>query len=212
MMNMQQNRYLIRIVDDEESVRSSLGYMFEQEGYCVALYGSAKEFLTSDRFDLPGCAVLDVRMPEMSGLELQKALFVRGVTLPLVFLSAHGSIDMAVDTMQRGAVAFVEKTADRSRLMEAVRRALSTQTIPGDDPARAVADWRTLTPREKRVAQLIAQGLLNREVGERLGISPKTVQVFRGEVCRKLGVRGAAGITQAVLRIEQLLGEAEVLV
>lgn len=195
---------LIRIVDDDESVRMSLAYMFEQEGFETAHYRDARSFLTGDVLSRPGCAVVDVRMPGMSGLELQEALLAQGSTLPIVFLSAHGTIDMAVDAMQKGAVAFVEKTADRTRLMNAVNRAIASQKLPGSDPQQALAAWKTLTERERRVAELIATGLLNREVAERLGISPKTVQVFRSEVCRKLGVKGAAGITEAVLRIESL--------
>ena len=151
---------------------------------------------------VPGCLLLDVQMPQMSGLELQQELIRRGSTLPIVFLSAYGTIDMAVDTMQKGAVAFVEKTADRTRLLDAIYKALEQNQGAVQTPALLIARWQTLTPREKEVASLIAQGLLNRDVGERLGgISIKTVQVHRGEVCRKLGVKGALGITRAVRAI-----------
>lgn len=204
---------LVRIVDDDPSLRSSMAFMLRQEGLETAEYPSAHAFLSADVPSRPGCLLLDVKMPEMTGLELQEEMIRRGMSLPIVFLSAHGDIDMAVDAMQRGAVAFVQKTADRTRLLDAVYRAIerSAGSGPGPDPAEAVARWRSLTARERDVAALIAEGLLNREVGERLGgISVKTVQVHRGEVCRKLGVRGAAGITQAVRRVKRLLGDCDV--
>ena len=201
---------LVRIVDDDPQVRSSLAFMLRQEGYECAVYESARAFLTSDTPSRPGCLLLDVCMPDMTGLELQDEMIRRGMTLPIVFLSAHGDIDMAVDTMQKGASAFVQKTADRPRLMAAISRAVTRSTGPASDPGEEVARWHTLTDREREVAELIAEGLLNREVGERLGgISVKTVQVHRGEVCRKLGVKGASGISQAVRRVKQLLGECE---
>lgn len=196
---------LVRIVDDEVSVRESLAFMIRQEGLATVTYPGAREFLTGDSPSVPGCLLLDVRMDGMTGLELQEAMIRRGITLPIVFLSAHGDIDMAVDTMQKGAVAFIQKTADRARLMDAVYRAIERSSGPVANPTEDMARWGTLTAREREVAELIAEGLLNREVGERLGgISVKTVQVHRGEVCRKLGVRGAAGITQAVRRIRRL--------
>lgn len=196
---------LIRIVDDEESVRESLAFMIQQEGLKTVTYANARDFLTGDSPSIPGCLLLDVRMDGMTGLELQEEMIQRGISLPIVFLSAHGDIDMAVDTMQKGAVAFVQKTADRARLMDAVYRALErtsgTSSTPGDEMAR----WKTLTQREREVAELIAEGLLNRDVAERLGgLSFKTVQIYRSEACRKLGVRGAAGLTQAVRRIRQI--------
>ena len=197
---------LIRIVDDEADQRQSLELMLSMEGWEVAAYDSARAFFAADMPSRPGCLILDVRMPDMTGLELQDEMIRRGMTLPIVFLSAHGDIDMAVDTMQKGAAAFVQKTADRSRLMAAISRAVARSTGPAADPGEEVARWRALTDREREVAELIAEGLLNREVGERLGgISVKTVQVHRGEVCRKLGVKGASGISQAVRRVKRIL-------
>lgn len=199
---MTQQSVLIRIVDDEESIRSSLSFMLEQEGFRVVSYASAEDFLRQDMPSEPGCVLLDVRMTGMSGLALQDIMIERGMVLPIIFLSAHGCIDMAVDTMQKGAVAFIEKTADRTRLIQAIYRALRVgQFGKMDDPGREMAAWMSLTEREQEVAQLIAEGLLNREVAQRLGIAAKTVQVYRGEVCKKLGVKGAAGISQAVNRI-----------
>ena len=115
---------------------------------------------------------------------------------------------MAVDTMRRGAAAFIQKTADRARLMEAIVSAVERSSAPSKNPGEEIARWQSLTDREREVAELIAEGLLNREVGERLGgISVKTVQVHRGEVCRKLGVKGASGIAQAVRSVKRILRE-----
>lgn len=201
---------LVRIVDDDPQVRSSLAFMLRQEGYECADYESARAFLTRDTPSRPGCVILDVCMPEMTGLELQDEMIRRGMTMPIVFLSAHGDIDMAVDTMQKGAAAFIQKTADRTRLLAAISRAVARSTGPAADPGEEVARWHALTDREREVAELIAEGLLNREVGERLGgISVKTVQVHRGEVCRKLGVKGASGISQAVRRVKRILAGEE---
>lgn len=199
---------LIRIVDDEERMRESLAFMLRQEGFECAMYPSAEAFLREDSPSRPGCLLLDVQMDGMTGLELQEEMNRRGMTLPIVFLSAHGDLDMAVDTMRRGAAAFIQKTADRARLMEAIVSAVERSSAPSKNPGEEIARWQSLTDREREVAELIAEGLLNREVGERLGgISVKTVQVHRREVCRKLGVKGASGIAQAVRSVRRILRE-----
>ena len=206
----QMKRLLVRIVDDDPAARASLAFMLEEEGFDCAAYPSAEDFLKGDSPSVPGCAILDVRMGEMSGLMLQQEMIRRGITLPIVFLSAHGDIDMAVDTMRSGAVAFLRKGSDRTRLLDAIWSAIErAEGAEPEDAAREVARWQTLTDREREVAERIAAGLLNREIAAELGISPKTVQVYRGEVSRKLDVRGAAGVTRAVRRIEKILvGEA----
>ena len=112
MMPGENENILIRVVDDDAHMRGSLEYMLTAEGFAVKTYPSAQAFLTDDAPSRPGCLILDVKMDGMTGLELQEEMIRRGIRLPVVFLSAHGDIDMAVDTMQRGAVAFVQKTAD----------------------------------------------------------------------------------------------------
>jgi len=200
---------LVRVIDDDDAMRRSWAFLIEGEGWDVVTYSDALDFIASNDFQRPGCLVLDVRMPRMSGLELQDKMQELGIDLPIIFISGHGDIDMAVDTMQRGAVAFVQKTADPSRLMEAVYKAVAQTQANKPDPGEAVARWNTLTPKEKDVAKLLAKGLLNREVGIRLGgISVKTVQVHRSEINRKLGVKGVVELTEAVNRIRALLGEA----
>lgn len=199
---------LIRIVDDEERMRESLAFMLKHEGFECCVYPTAESFLKGDTPSRPGCLLLDVQMDGMTGLELQEEMIRRGITLPIVFLSAHGDLDMAVDAMRRGACAFIQKTADRARLLQAIVDAMAkSRGAVGDcTPGALVAAWNTLTDREKEVAKLVAEGLLNREVGERLGgIAVKTVQVHRSEACSKLGVKGAAGLAQAVRAVEMAL-------
>ena len=199
---------LIRIVDDEERMRESLAFMLKHEGFECCVYPTAESFLKGDTPSRPGCLLLDVQMDGMTGLELQEEMIRRGITLPIVFLSAHGDLDMAVDAMRRGACAFIQKTADRARLLQAIVDAMakSRGAVGDSTPGALVAEWNTLTDREKEVAKLVAEGLLNREVGERLGgIAVKTVQVHRSEACSKLGVKGAAGLAQAVRAVEMAL-------
>ena len=186
---------LIRIVDDEERMRESLAFMLKHEGFECCVYPTAESFLKGDTPSRPGCLLLDVQMDGMTGLELQEEMIRRGITLPIVFLSAHGDLDMAVDAMRRGACAFIQKTADRARLLQAIVDAMakSRGAVGDSTPGALVAAWNTLTDREKEVAKLVAEGLLNREVGERLGgIAVKTVQVHRSEACSKLGFKGEA--------------------
>ena len=199
---------LIRIVDDEERMRESFAFMLKHEGFECCVYPTAEFFLKGDTPSRPGCLLLDVQMDGMTGLELQEEMIRRGITLPIVFLSAHGDLDMAVDAMRRGACAFIQKTADRARLLQAIVDAMakSRGAVGDSTPGALVAAWNTLTDREKEVAKLVAEGLLNREVGERLGgIAVKTVQVHRSEACSKLGVKGAAGLAQAVRAVEMAL-------
>lgn len=116
---------LIRIVDDEERMRESLAFMLKHEGFECCVYPTAESFLKGDTPSRPGCLLLDVQMDGMTGLELQEEMIRRGITLPIVFLSAHGDLDMAVDAMRRGACAFIQKTADRARLLQAIVDAMA---------------------------------------------------------------------------------------
>lgn len=186
---------LIRIVDDEERMRESLAFMLKHEGFECCVYPTAESFLKGDTPSRPGCLLLDVQMDGMTGLELQEEMIRRGITLPIVFLSAHGDLDMAVDAMRRGACAFIQKTADRARLLQAIVDAMakSRGAVGDSTPGALVAAWNTLTDREKEVAKLVA------------GIAVKTVQVHRSEACSKLGVKGAAGLAQAVRAVEMVL-------
>lgn len=189
---MGDDKLLIRIVDDDDALRISLSFLLQAEGWSVASYASAKEFLARDAPSVPGCIVLDVRMPEMSGLELQQELISRGNALPIVFLTGHGTMSMSVAAMKEGAVDFVAKPIDPEAFVEAIRQAISRQQIRGfgiENRAQAVQRLQSLTSRELEVCRLLAKGLLNREAAERLGISERTVEGHRASAFRKLSVR-----------------------
>ena len=182
---------LIRLVDDEPDVRAALSLMLEIEGWRCVSYASAREFLV-ENMDSPGCLVLDVRMPGMSGLELQQAMEERGIELPVIFLTGHGDIDMAVMALHEGAADFIQKPVDNERLL-AVIASTAFESLSG---AGAVLDGETakarcaeLTNRERDIARLVAEGLTNRLIGERLSIAVRTVEVHRASALRKLGVR-----------------------
>lgn len=166
----------IRVVDDEASVRHSWEFILESAGWTVRSYASAEAFLKLDDPHIPGCVVLDVQMPGMSGIELMRELASRSNRLPVIFATAHGDIDMAVQ-------------ADLER-----RKA-------EDGIAAARTLWDTLTPREKEVAKGVAAGDLNKQVADRLGITEKTVQAHRSSLLRKLGLRGSAELASFLISI-----------
>ena len=186
---------LVRIVDDDAQMRSSLAFMLRQEGYECAAYESARAFLTGDAPSRPGCLLLDVRMPDMTGLELQDEMIRRGMTLPIVFLSAHGDIDMAVSALQEGALDFIQKPVDNERLLAVIAYAASANLAKRAgrvDAATLLERAASLTERELEIARALADGLVNREIAERLQIAQRTVEVHRAAVMRKLGIRKPA--------------------
>lgn len=186
---------LIRIVDDDDAVRRALCFMLECEGYCVACYDSAGAFLRADAPSRSGCLVLDVCMPDMTGLQLQQELNARHYTVPIVFLSGHGDIDMAVGALKDGAVDFVQKPVDDEKFLASIERALALDAqrrshSPSQSERQALL--RTLTSRESDVLAWILQGLSNRQIGHKLHISERTVEGHRLRALHKLGVRSVA--------------------
>ena len=184
---------LIRLVDDEPDVRAALSLMLEIEGWRCVSYASAREFLV-ENMDSPGCLVLDVRMPGMSGLELQQAMEERGIELPVIFLTGHGDITTAVHTMKYGAADFLEKRGDPLALAGAVERACAKSMAAESDAAEADDYRRTfesLTQREREVFMLAAEGSTNKDVAERLGIGAETVKMHKANAYAKLGVASA---------------------
>lgn len=189
-----QGKALIRIVDDDDSLREALRFVLEMEGWQVTDYSSADAFLRGDAPSTPGCVVMDVRMPGLTGIEAQKVMIDRGYALPIVFLTGHGDIDMAVMALHDGAADFIQKPIDNERLLaaigssayESVNAALG---LPDEEEAKTRVS--SLTSRERGIAGLLAQGLTNREIGERLTIAVRTVEVHRASLLRKLGVKTA---------------------
>lgn len=184
---------IIRIVDDDPNIHDALAYVLENEGFIVRHYESAESFLINDRPEDPGCAILDVRMGEMSGIVLHDRMKKLGSKLPCIFLSAHGDVDMAVDAIEAGAVTFLSKTeqtldstpaSEDSSADEAVRQAALTEA--------ARTAFLSLSDRERQAALLAVSGLTNRQIAERLEIAVRTVEFHRAGSMRKLGCHSAA--------------------
>jgi len=180
------------IVDDEEAIRRSASFMLKTSGFDVQTWPSGVAFLKEARNAPTGCILLDVRMPEMDGLEVQQALLTNGIAMPVIVLTGHGDISIAVRAMKAGAVDFIEKPFEKAILLEAIEVAFDRLE---DREARAgrAEDARTaiasLTAREQDVLDGLAQGLPNKTIAYDLGISPRTVEVHRANVMTKLGVR-----------------------
>ncbi|WP_165656678.1 response regulator transcription factor [Sutterella wadsworthensis] len=208
---------IIRIVDDDPNIHDALAYVLENEGFIVRHYESAESFLINDRPEDPGCAILDVRMGEMSGIVLHDRMKKLGSKLPCIFLSAHGDVDMAVDAIEAGAVTFLSKPVRTEKLLAAIERALTIaqsltcepeQTLDGtpsreaaltDEAARQAAlteaartAFLSLSDRERQAALLAVSGLTNRQIAERLEIAVRTVEFHRAGSMRKLGCHSAA--------------------
>lgn len=190
---------IIRIVDDDEAVLEGLRFILESEGWTVTTYNSAADFLREDAPSAPGCLILDINMPGMTGLELQKVMRERSYGLPIIFLTGHGDIDVAISAVKLGAVEFLQKTGDNDRLLDAVNRAVAKSRKGFADldvePYDAVRLVSTLSGRERHIAELIASGLLNRLIAERLSISVRTVETHRLAIFRKLGIKTAAELS-----------------
>ena len=196
----------IHIVDDDAAFRRSLVFLFESVGWQVSTHASAEDFLaTAPATQTIACLVLDIRMPMMSGLELQQVLRSRGWAVPVVFITGHGDVELAVHAMKHGACDFLEKPFKDQALLDAVGRAVklggaARELASRCEEAQALLD--RLSPREREVARLVAQGLPNKLVGRELDISEKTVHVHRHKVMEKTGVSSAAELTRLMLRAD----------
>lgn len=192
---------LVRIVDDDAEQLKSLAFLLRMGGFEVMTYQSAQAFLDMDDPRKPGCLLLDHRMPGMTGMELQAELVERGSLLPVIFLSAHGDIPMAMQAVHRGAMDFLVKPAAPDVLIAAVEKAVkkSFEDLAADAGQADLAEKAaTLTDRELEVARLVAEGLLNKQIGDKLGISLPTVKLHRGNAAKKLGVRSAVAMAKAL--------------
>ena len=192
---------LVRIVDDDAEQLQSLAFLLRMGGFEVMTYQSAQAFLEMDDPRKPGCLLLDHRMPGMTGMELQAELVERGSLLPVIFLSAHGDIPMAMQAVHRGAMDFLVKPAAPDVLIAAVEKAVkkSFEDLAADAGQADLAEKAaTLTDRELEVARLVAEGLLNKQIGDKLGISLPTVKLHRGNAAKKLGVRSAVAMAKAL--------------
>jgi two-component system response regulator FixJ len=183
------------VVDDDEALRSALVQLLESAGFAVASYADGLAFLEDCVDDRPGCVLLDVAMPGLSGLEVQEALRGRGLRAPIVFLTGHGDIPMAVRAVQAGAVDFLEKPVTGAALLERVRRALAIDQEQRSERAlrqEIAARHRRLSAREREVMRLVASGSSSKEIARVLGISVRTVEAHRVHVMHKMGASNLA--------------------
>lgn len=187
-----EDKRVVHIVDDEDSIRRSAGFMLKKAGLAVVPWTSGVEFLKGAKHAEPGCILLDVRMPEMDGLEVQRELCERGIAMPVIVMTGHGDVAIAVRAMKAGAVDFIEKPFEKAALLDAIdsafERLAETQgrTSRAADAAVRIA---ALSAREQDVLKGLAQGLPNKTIAYDLGISPRTVEVHRANLMTKLGVR-----------------------
>lgn len=190
------------VVDDDQAVRNALHFTISSAGYNVELHSDAQEFLKAFNPDRPGCLVLDVRMPGMSGLHLQKELAEQDVHLPIIFLTGHGDVSMAVRAMKQGAFQFLEKPFNNTALLNSIRRALSL-----DAQTRSRDTWRhelaarlaRLKPGEQKVLDAVIEGKTNKEIAARLGMSISTIETRRRRIMEKLRAENLSELVRMVM-------------
>lgn len=193
---------VVYVVDDDEAFRDSLRWLLESAGYQVAMFPSAERFLAASRSENAICLLLDVRMAGLSGIELQAELNRRGEEIPIIFLTGHGDVPMAVEAVKKGAIDFIEKPFANTRLLALIERVAAIEA-----PARQVRAQRlsaaarlgSLTEREREVIERVAVGRRNRQIAVELGISVKTVEAHRARAMEKLGAASIAEVVRAVL-------------
>ena len=181
---------IVHLVDDDDAIRRSAGFMLKTSGYQVKSYASGVELLKEREIE-PGCILLDVRMPEMDGLQVQKALRDRGLTHPVIVMTGHGDVTVAVEAMKSGAVDFIEKPFEKAQLLIAIEEGFSRIAQAGRSTKRADearVRLQSLTPRERDVLEGLVRGHPNKTIAYDLDISPRTVEIHRANLMSKLGV------------------------
>lgn len=197
----------IAIIDDDEAVRDSLSMMLSNHGFGVYSFRSADEFLANISVEnLPSCIVCDIRMPGMSGLELQRDIFKKWPMIPVVLITGHGDVSIAVSALKAGAHDFVEKPFSPDRLIESIKSAID-QTVHkrsrDQEIARLSGRIGELSERQRQVMNLAVKGLSNKEIALSLKISPRTVETYRAWVMEKTGARNIADLVRIAIRIEE---------
>ena len=199
---MQLSGYPVFIVEDDPSVRDSLGLLLGMEGLHVTLFADAESFLKAYRSDWCGCLLIDIRMPGMDGLTLQKKLLETGCKIPVIVMTGHGNVESSRAAFRARAVDFLEKPIDHAKLMNAIDEAFALQAAAQNKKQRSTESellLAKLTSREKEVMELIVAGLHNKEIAEKLAISIRTVEVHKARIITKLGVEGVSGLVRLSL-------------
>jgi FixJ family two-component response regulator len=199
MPSQMNERAIVHVVDDDASMRGALEGLFDSVGLQTQTYAAARDFLATSLADRPGCIVIDIRLPDMNGLDVQIQLTEIGVRLPVVMMTGHGDIPMSVRAMKRGAVDFLPKPFRDQDMLDAVMAAIERdrqrRTIEGG-VSQMQQRYATLSPRELQVMQLVTAGKMNKQVAGELGISEITVKIHRGAAMRKMGARSLADLVR----------------
>jgi FixJ family two-component response regulator len=201
---VKQDDSVVFVVDDDSSVREAIRNLIRSVGLRVEPFETAQQFLQSEIQDVPGCLVLDVRLPGLSGLDLQRELAARKVTLPIIFITGHGDIPMSVRAMKAGALEFLTKPFRDQDLLDAIQQALERARAMRQeraDAARLRARLDGLTSREREVMNLVVAGLLNKQIAAELSISEITVKLHRSQVMKKMGANSLAELVRMAERL-----------
>jgi two-component system, LuxR family, response regulator FixJ len=196
---------MVMVVDDDAGVRNAMRSLLKSVGLNSALFASAREFLDAYQPSQRGCLVLDIRMPGMSGMELQEQLNIRGAVIPVIFMSGHADIPMAVEAMQHGAFDFLQKPFRDQDLLDRIQRAIAKDSELRQslgEHARIKSHLESLTPREREVLDLMTQGKQNKVVGQELGVSPRTIEIHRARVMEKMGAHSVAELVRMMLDLK----------
>jgi FixJ family two-component response regulator len=195
---------IVFVVDDDVSVRESLEMLIKFAGWQPETFASAADFLARPRTAIPSCLVLDVSLPDLNGLELQKLIGAERIDMPIIFITGHGDVPMTVQAMKAGAVEFLTKPFDDEVLLSAIKHAIKRSAAVLDDQAEISAlrsSYESLTPRERDVMKLVVAGLLNKQIGLKLDISEITVKAHRGKMMQKMKADSVADLVKTAVRL-----------
>jgi FixJ family two-component response regulator len=199
-----QQKPIVFVVDDDVSVRESLELLIKFSGWQPETFASAGEFLARTLTATPNCLVLDISLPDLNGLELQKLIASERNDMPIIFITGHGDVPMTVQAMKAGAVEFLTKPIDDNALLSAITNAITRSAAALDDQAEITAlrsSYESLTPREQDVLRLVVAGMLNKQIGLKLGISEITVKAHRGKMMQKMKADSLADLVKTAVRL-----------
>jgi RNA polymerase sigma factor (sigma-70 family) len=196
---------VVFVIDDDASVRDAVRTLLKSVGLDARVFGSTEEFLNLKRPEVPSCLVLDIRLPGVTGLEFQDELKRAGIRIPIIFITAHGDIPMALRAMKAGAVEFLTKPFQKQDLLAAIHQALDRDRARREEQAEVSAlqsRFQRLTPREREVLDLVVTGLLNKQIAAKLGLSEVTVKAHRGQAMQKMQADSLAGLVRMTERLK----------
>jgi len=204
---MKNDAAAVMVVDDDAGVRNAMRLLLKSVGLNHQLFSSAQEFLAAYQPSQQGCLVLDIRMPGMSGLELQQQLNLRGAVVPVIFMTGHGDVPMAVEAMQHGAFDFLQKPFRDQDLLDRIQHAIvkdAERRKSLGEHERIRTHLESLTPREREVLDLMILGKQNKAIGQDLGVSPRTIEIHRGRVMEKMGAHSVAELVRMMLDLSHV--------